>query len=117
MAGLQVLGVGFGRTGTYTLKRALEMLGYGPCYHMAEEMAQASHDDPWLEALGGAPEAALGLLEAYPAAVDWPALFLWREALARWPGLKIILTERDPEAWYASAARTIVATMANISCF
>ena len=48
MAGLQVLGVGFGRTGTYTLKRALETLGFGPCYHMAEEMAQASHDDPWL---------------------------------------------------------------------
>ena len=111
MAGLQVLGAGFGRTGTYTLKRALEILGYGPCYHMAEEMAQPSHDGPWLEALGGAPEAALGLLDAYPAAVDWPALFLWREALARWPGLKIILTERDPEAWYASAARTIVATM------
>lgn len=109
--GLQVLGVGFGRTGTYTLKRALEVLGYGPCYHMAEEMAQASHDEPWLAALHGAPEAALGLLEAYPAAVDWPALFLWREALGRWPGLKIILTERDPEAWYASAARTIVATM------
>ena len=43
--------------------------------------------------------------------MDWPALFLWREALARWPRLKIILTERDPEAWYASAARTIVATM------
>ena len=111
MAGLQVLGVGFGRTGTYTLKRALETLGFGPCYHMAEEMAEPSHDDPWLAALGGAPEAALGLLEAYPAAVDWPALFLWREALARWPRLKIILTERDPEAWYASAARTIVATM------
>ena len=75
MAGLQVLGVGFGRTGTYTLKRALETLGFGPCYHMAEEMAQASHDDPWLAALGGAPEAALGLLEAHPLPWTGPRSF------------------------------------------
>lgn len=109
--GLSVLGVGFGRTGTYTLKLALEQLGYGPCYHMAEEMAQPTHDALWAAALDGEVEPALDLLAAYPAAVDWPALYLWRAARARWPTLKVILTERDPESWYESAARTIVATM------
>ncbi len=109
--GLQVLGVGFGRTGTYTLKLALEQLGYGPCYHMAEEMAEPAHDALWGLALDGEVAPALDLLAAYPAAVDWPALYLWRAARVRWPRLKVILTERDPASWYESAARTIVATM------
>ena len=36
---LQVIGSGFGRTGTMSLKRALEQLGFGPCHHMEEVLA------------------------------------------------------------------------------
>ena len=31
---LKVVGAGFGRTGTLSLKTALERIGFGPCYHM-----------------------------------------------------------------------------------
>ena len=33
---LKVIGAGFGRTGTNSLKLALEQLGFGPCHHMFE---------------------------------------------------------------------------------
>lgn len=50
---LNVIGAGFGRTGTESLKRALEMLGYGPCYHMYEVLPRQERVDMWRGILGG----------------------------------------------------------------
>jgi len=107
---LKVIGAGFGRTGTLSLKLALEQLGLGPCYHMAEVNAHPEHDGAWL-ALARGQASDWGVLQAYASTVDWPSTYFWRELAEANPDAKIILTTRDPQAWYASACATIFARM------
>lgn len=107
---LKVIGAGFGRTGTLSLKRALETLGYERCYHMAEVAEHPEHAALWTEAWrGGSPWETL--FDGYAAAVDWPAAAFWPRLMALYPEAKLILTLRDPEAWYQSAANTIFRSM------
>jgi hypothetical protein len=105
--GLKVIGAGFGRTGTHSLKLALEMLGFAPCYHMVEVFTNPGHSEQW-EAIasGGKPDWD-ALLGGYKAGVDWPVCHFWRELAEAYPDAKIILTERDAEGWYRSIADTI----------
>lgn len=59
---LRVIGAGFGRTGTMSLKVALEQLGFGPCYHMVECLPKGpEHYRLWEEAVAGK--------------ADWDAIF------------------------------------------
>ncbi len=44
---LKVIGAGLGRTGTVSLKVALEQLGFGRCYHMLEMLGQPGQMDLW----------------------------------------------------------------------
>ena len=108
--GLQVIGAGFGRTGTLSLKKALETLGFDKCYHMAEVAAHAEHTALWRAAWRG-EEPWRRLFEGYAAAVDWPAAAFWPQLMAVYPQAKVILTVRDAESWYASAQRTIFQSM------
>lgn len=108
---LDVIGAGFGRTGTLSLKHALERLGYGPCYHMAETNAHPAHDAVWLGLANGERTDFETVLNFYRASVDWPGVFFWKHLIAANPNAKVILTERDPEAWYESASNTIFARM------
>ena len=108
---LKVIGVGFGRTGTMSLKLALEELGFGPCYHMAETIAHPEHDAMWLALAKGKTRDWRPILTPYAATVDWPGVMIWRELVAANPQAKIILSVRDPEDWYASAAATIFVRM------
>ena len=108
---LKVIGVGFGRTGTLSLKLALDELGLGPCYHMVETIAYPEHDAMWLALARGETHDWRPSLAGYTSTVDWPGLMIWRELAAASSDAKIILTMRDPEEWYASAAATIFARM------
>jgi hypothetical protein len=108
---LKVIGAGFGRTGTLSLKLALEELGLGPCYHMIEVNAHPEHDAMWLALARGETSDWRPMLTGYASTVDWPATYIWKELAAANPQAKIILTLRDPEAWYESAAATIFARM------
>ena len=108
---LKVIGVGFGRTGTLSLKLALDELGLGPCYHMVETIAYPEHDAMWLALARGETHDWRPILAGYTSTVDWPGLMIWRELAAASSDAKIILTMRDPEEWYASAAATIFARM------
>lgn len=104
---LQIIGAGFGRTGTLSLKMALEELGFGPCYHMFELLQNPAQVRVWEDALqGGLPDWEELFLH-YPSTVDFPACLYYKELLARYPEAKVILTVRDPERWYASARNTI----------
>ena len=105
--GLKVIGAGFGRTGTLSLKLALEKLGFGPCYHMIEAYQRPDHLQPWRDAAAGRPVDWADLFQDYQAAVDWPACNYWEAQLAAFPEAKVILTERDPERWHASIMNTI----------
>ncbi|MFQ5683774.1 MAG: sulfotransferase family protein [Candidatus Binatia bacterium] len=104
---LGVIGAGFGRTGTFSLKRALERLGYGPCYHMAEVLANPAHIPVWSAAAEGSTIEWNTLFEGYRAAVDWPTSHFWYKLTNEYPEAKVLLTVRDSEKWYDSVYRTI----------
>lgn len=104
---LQVIGVGLGRTGTASLKVALERLGFGPCYHMAEVGANPSHVEQWLLAAEGKPDWER-IFKDFKAAVDYPACNFWKELAEAYPEAKIILTVRDANNWFDSVYATIL---------
>lgn len=104
---LQVVGAGLGRTGTLSLKLALERLLGGPCYHMMEVFAHPEHVEAWhLAARGGAPDWR-ALFAGYRAAVDWPAAAFWPELAQAFPDALVVLSLRDPDSWWRSASGTI----------
>ncbi len=104
---LEVIGAGFGRTGTLSLKNALEQLGFVKCYHMLEVGLNEGHNDLWQQIGRGEPVDLDALFEGYRATVDWPSCNFWRDQLAHFPAAKVILTERDPQRWYESVMNTI----------
>ena len=104
---LRVVGAGFGRTGTYSLKIALETLGFGPCYHMYELGENDSHVGIWNGAVSESSFNWDKLFGKYQSAVDWPACSYWRELSEYYDNAKIVLTTRDPEEWYDDAIDTI----------
>lgn len=104
---LQVIGAGFGRTGTHSLKLALEQLGFAPCHHMTEVFVHAGQAETWEAAARGEPVDWHAFLRDYRAAVDWPASYFWRELSQAFPEAKFILTERPAEDWYRSISSTI----------
>ncbi|MFU8816232.1 MAG: sulfotransferase family protein [Pseudomonadales bacterium] len=104
---LEVIGAGFGRTGTMSLKLALEKLGFDKCYHMMEVFQHPDHVALWQQATRGEPIGWDGLYRGYRASVDWPACNFWEIQLAHYPGAKVILSERDPKRWYQSVMNTI----------
>lgn len=105
--GLKVIGAGFGRTGTLSLKFALERLGFDKCYHMMEVPLVPQHVGIWRAAAAGQRVDWEGLFEGYQAAVDWPSCNFWQQQLRAFPDAKVILTRRDAEQWYASVMHTI----------
>jgi hypothetical protein len=110
---LEVIGAGLGRTGTLSLHAALERLGFTPCEHMTNCFAHPERFALWLDAArrkrAGEPIDWRPLFSGYWATVDWPGAYFWRELVAVHPEAKVILTVRDPERWYDSAAATIYA--------
>ncbi len=108
---LQVVGAGFGRTGTLSLKAALEQLGFGPCYHMAEVFPRPEHIMMWHRLAFENQMDWDRLFTGFHATVDWPTARWWREIAAHYPDAKVLLSVRDPEAWYASMINTIYQPM------
>jgi hypothetical protein len=102
-----VIGAGFGRTGTMSLKVALEELGFGPCYHMIELFGHPEHVPIWEAASQGKPVDWEELFSGYRATTDWPACTFYKELMERYPDAKVILTVRDPDRWYESTYNTI----------
>lgn len=104
---LKIIGAGFGRTGTMSLKHALEDLGYGPCYHMIELTNQPEKIVLWEQALKGDFTGLKTLFEEFPSTTDFPGCLFYQELFRLYPGSKVILTVRDPDTWYESARKTI----------
>jgi hypothetical protein len=101
--GLQVIGVGMHRTGSMSVKAALERLGVGPCYHGMEALRRCTDGDHWLAAYeaGGQYDWAL-IFDGYRATMDWPTVYFWEQLAAAYPDAKILLTYREPEDWWNS---------------
>lgn len=105
--GLDVIGAGFGRTGTLSLKTALERLGFAGCYHMFEVFAHPEHADTWTRAARGEAVDWASLMAGYRATVDWPACEFWRQLLDAFPDAKVLLSVRPADRWYESFHETI----------
>jgi len=103
---LQVIGAGYGRTGTLSLKLALEQLGFGPCFHMSEAIANQACIADWLEATRGRANWEK-IFAGYRATVDHPGCAFYRELAVRYPHAKVVLTVRDPNDWFDSTQATV----------
>ena len=109
---LKVIGAGIGRTGTYSLKLALNQLGLGPCHHMEDVLHNMSVQVPlWSAAAKGQPDWN-AIYKGYESAVDLPTAAFYRELGAAYPSAKFILTHRSPESWAQSFSETIYKLMA-----
>lgn len=104
---LEVIGAGPGRTATFSLKFALEHLGFGPCYHMVEVFRGARRNIPlWQDVADGKPDWDT-IFEGYRSVTDNPGCVYWRELADYYPEAKVVLTERDAESWVESCSATI----------
>ncbi|KAB7772510.1 sulfotransferase family protein [Xanthomonas maliensis] len=107
---LRVIGAGLGRTGTLSLKVALEQLGFGPCYHAMELAANLRQALPlWNRAIQGTPDWE-AIFAGYAATTDYPGCCFWPALATRYPHAKVILTVRDPDDWFDSVRSTIFST-------
>ncbi len=103
---IEIIGPGFGRTGTTSCKVALEQLGFGPCYHM-QEVYEQGHIEAWEAVIAGAPLDVERMFAGFRSTLDWPACSYWKQIKAAYPNAKVLLTRRDPDAWFDSMTETI----------
>lgn len=104
---IKLIGAGFGRTGTTSIKAALEELGFTKCYHMIEVITHPAHVPIWSAALAGKSTDWPAFFTGYQATVDWPGCTFYQELMRVYPEAKVLLTVRDPEKWYESTRNTI----------
>lgn len=110
--GLKVIGAGYGRTGTASLKLALDRIGLGPCHHMSEVLPSPERIALWTRIGQGDAAADPSLwdraFDGYNSTVDWPSCTHWRALMAHNPDAKIILSRRDAGKWFTSVNETIL---------
>ncbi len=104
---LQIIGAGFGRTGTNSLKLALEHLGFGPCHHMFEVRDNPELLPDWEAAADGRLVDWHEVFRGYRSQVDWPGARYWRQLVDAFPDAKVILSVREPNGWFDSVQATI----------
>lgn len=104
---LSVIGSGFGRTGTRSLKDALDLLGFGPCHHMEEVFPNPAQIDHWCAVARGEPVEWTAVFDGYGSQIDWPGAHVWRELAAAYPDAKVIHSVRPEESWWNSFNGTI----------
>lgn len=110
--GLKVVGAGLGRTGSHSLKIALETVLGGTCYHMVELFPRPEHVPMWHGAMVGVEPDWCAMLDGFTAAVDWPAAAVWQELHRAFPDSVVLLSVRSsPEAWWKSFSETILSVM------
>lgn len=102
---LEVISSGFGRTGTRSLKDALEILGFGPCHHMDEVLASPPQVALWQDIAAGKTIDIADLFTGYRSQVDFPGAHVWRESAARYPKAKVLHSVRPEEKWWNSFPR------------
>jgi hypothetical protein len=107
----RVIGAGFGRTGTASLKRALERLGFGPCHHMEEVIRRPAEVPTWERAARGEKIDWKIFMRGWGSCVDFPSSLYYRELMDAFPDAKVVLTTREAASWYESMTQTIVPLM------
>lgn len=108
---LSIIGSGFGRTGTKSLKLALEQLGFGPCHHMIEVFPSPAQVAFWCDIAAGKPVDWHQVFAGFRAALDWPSCNYWRELAEAFPDARVIHTTRPAEQWWGSFEKTIAESL------
>ena len=103
---MKIIGAGFGRTGTLSIKYALEELGFDPCYHM-RTVIDEGRAEPWLAILAGKQPKWDEILGGFQAGVDFPVCLYYKELMAEYPDAKVLLSVRDSARWYESVTESI----------
>ena len=105
---LKLINAGLGRTGTTSLKVALERLGFGPCYHMFDIITNPERLGHWERIVCDAQQPDWdAVFEGYTSVVDGPPAIYYRQIMEAFPEAKMILTIRDAEGWYRSTHDTL----------
>jgi len=104
---LQIIGSGFGRTGTMSTKLALEELGFDPCHHMVEVMQRPEQPAHWAAIAAGRPVDWPEVFAGFKSQVDWPGAAVWPQTMHAFPDARVIHTERPEEDWWHSFSTTI----------
>ena len=113
--GLAVIGSGFGRTGTMSLKAALDQLGFGPCHHMEEILKHPDQVPYWQAVAAGKAVDWNEVFRGYRAQVDWPGAHVWRELAVAYPEAKVVHSIGPETSWWNSFSATIGKVLANYS--
>jgi hypothetical protein len=103
---IEVIGAGLPRTGTLTQKVALEMLGFSPCYHWVDVLADLDRVAIWEKAMDGQADWPQIFGESR-ATVDWPGGYFWRQLMDAYPDAKVLLSVRNPQSWEPSFRETV----------
>jgi hypothetical protein len=104
---LQIIGPGFGRTGTRSLKTALEVLGFDPCHHMQTVFAEPAQRAFWKTLAAGGTVDWHEVFAGYRSQMDWPGAHVWRDLIDAFPDALVVFSTRPAEAWWTSYARTV----------
>ena len=104
---LEIIGSGFGRTGTMSTKMALEQLGFGPCHHMTEVMGNPAQPAYWRALENGEDPDWGEVFAGYRSQVDFPGAAFWHDLSIAFPDAKVVHTERPEGDWWASYSATI----------
>lgn len=104
---LKIIGAGGPRTGTASLKDALEILGFGKCYHMQYLFNHPDEVQYWHQLYDTGSVDFETMFDGFQSTVDFPGCFVYKELLNKYPDAKVILNVRDPEKWYESALNTV----------
>ena len=104
---LKIIGSGFGRTGTKSMKEALTTLGFGPCHHMIEIMGNPDQLAFWKKISAGEPVDWNQVFAGYQSQMDWPGAAVWAESAAAFPEARVIHSERPEDVWWNSFEKTI----------
>lgn len=105
---LKVIGAGMGRTGTMSLKLALERIGFGPCYHGSDLVSKPADWPHWQDAIDGQLGHFEEIFRDYASVTDAPGWFFFRQLSDIYPDAKVILTVRDPDGWFESTQETVL---------
>ena len=105
---LEVIGAGFGRTGTDSMREALNILGFGPCHHMFEVTENPLMKSRWRAFMDTDDRDWESLFEGYRSCVDWPSVHYWRDLITHYPQARVILTWRDADSWWKSYEATLL---------
>lgn len=98
---MKLINAGLGRTGTTSLKAALETLGFAPVFHTTDLFTSAKDIDLWEAAMKG-EKVDWHVFFAPYAVADWPAAFFYRDIIRAHPEAKVMVSVRDPEGWFGS---------------